>query len=503
MNLLEYLCQTFESAFEDNLQAQKYARNFIGLLDTQIKKFRIGFAPCQYFNCPPEFSNKEKVESGCFSEKGNLLFYDRLIYPIINIESNVIGFSGRDVTDRDERKWINSYNCEHYDKSVNFYNEKALMQDYFLIVEGAKDVVMLDEIGINALSTLGGSLSEIHIQKIISSGATPYLCYDNDVQGWKYTKQNALKLISAGVNPKIVIFNTNYECDPADIAAKGFEFWKKSRIVTTYKKLFIECCPDPPQKVIEQKNLLLAVLSIENEIERNEFIAQIADDFDQWCNATDKYEMPNIKLFRIAENIYRCCIFILIEEKIYTPFEDAAAFMVTDKGTFLGFFIQSPEHYRYHKNAIVSDLKTVFGDLKIIEFNTIPIERYEFAYYNADSEVITEKSDDFAYFVRSKSFSIDELNQLCKWINDNEIDFLPNYSEWYRAGQCLADVLGENGLIYFQKMSENNADYSPLKTENQFKYCLRFAKNRQTANTQDVNFSYIFNLANLYYGYKN
>lgn len=95
-------------------------------------------------------------------------FYDRLMFPIQNVEGNVIGFGGRILTDsKDQPKYINSSESQIYNKSYNLFGlnfAKDSEQDYFIACEGYMDVISLHQYDFtNAVASLGTALTKQQI----------------------------------------------------------------------------------------------------------------------------------------------------------------------------------------------------------------------------------------------------------------------------------------------------------------------------------------------------
>jgi DNA primase len=184
-----------EKIFEINAAAMEYfatllytqgsepARKYLSArkitLD-QIREFNIGYAKSKYalFNYLKDekgFSEIELLKSSLFVKKGleyYPVFFNRIIFPIRNIDGKVIGFSGRVLTnDKDTVKYLNTSENSVFKKSHLAYNfNNALssirVKNKIIILEGYMDVISLNSIDIkNAVAIMGTSLSEYQINE--------------------------------------------------------------------------------------------------------------------------------------------------------------------------------------------------------------------------------------------------------------------------------------------------------------------------------------------------
>jgi DNA primase len=160
--------------------------------------FKLGYAPKGWENLSRFFSKKRisgkllktaglvvarKNERGVYDR-----FRDRIIFPIFDINMNVVGFGGR-VMDDAEPKYLNSPETPVYNKSRTLYGlhrakNKCRMEKTVYIVEGYLDLLALHQHGIeNAVATLGTALTADHIRLLTRYSQRMVLVYDSDEAG--------------------------------------------------------------------------------------------------------------------------------------------------------------------------------------------------------------------------------------------------------------------------------------------------------------------------------
>ena len=127
-------------------------------------------------------------------------FRKRLIFPIIDVRGDVLGFGGRIVDkDSDAAKYMNTPETVVYSKRRVLYGlnlAKKSKRGFLMLVEGNIDVVMLHQAGFdNACASMGTALTEEQIQLLTRYTKELVLCYDNDDAGRTAT-QKALDLLN-------------------------------------------------------------------------------------------------------------------------------------------------------------------------------------------------------------------------------------------------------------------------------------------------------------------
>ena len=136
-------------------------------------------------------------------------FRDRLMFPIIDVRGNVIGFGGRTLkNDADIAKYLNSPETLIFNKRKNLFGlnlAKKSKQESLLLVEGNIDVVALHQYGFdNAVASLGTSLTEEQAALMSRYTEQVVLLYDGDTAGQNAAQRAIPILEKAGLRVKVL-----------------------------------------------------------------------------------------------------------------------------------------------------------------------------------------------------------------------------------------------------------------------------------------------------------
>jgi len=207
--------------------AREYLRKR-GLSEETIQAFHIGYAPASWDSLCRVLKRKGIPYNKAFAcgliierERGGYYdrFRDRVMFPIRDISSEVIGFGGR-IMDSSEPKYINTPESPVFKKRTVLYNlcsAKGLVRDSgVVVVEGYMDVVSLANSGIsNAVATLGTALSEDHVNLLSRFTENITLVFDGDSAGKNAMRRAVEPFLSNDMIPKVVVLPTGK--DPDDI----------------------------------------------------------------------------------------------------------------------------------------------------------------------------------------------------------------------------------------------------------------------------------------------
>ncbi len=148
--------------------------------------------------------NLDDIYNTGLLNKNDKEFYDffnnRLIFPITNEYGDIVGFSGRVISDGKFSKYINTRDTAIFKKQnilYNLYNcKKQKKINNIIIVEGFMDVIAFYHAGINnCVATMGLNISNAHINKLKTITNTITLCLDFDKSGLLYSLKIAKKLL--------------------------------------------------------------------------------------------------------------------------------------------------------------------------------------------------------------------------------------------------------------------------------------------------------------------
>lgn len=178
-----------------NVEVLEYLRRR-GLIDVQIKRFNLGYAPDNSFALLKHlqdagFTLDELCEAGLAKNTGSKYicrFMKRVMFPICTTDG-IIAFGGRVISPNDSPKYLNSPETVLFKKKTSFYLEniafkKARETNTLFVVEGYTDAIAMHTIGVEStVATLGTAISEEHIKKLWNIIPVPTICMDGDQAG--------------------------------------------------------------------------------------------------------------------------------------------------------------------------------------------------------------------------------------------------------------------------------------------------------------------------------
>lgn len=213
-----------------------------GLSESTIKKFGLGMSYnyghglYQYLS-RLGFQDDDLLSSGLIGfghdyQTGKDAYYDkfwdRVMFPIIDANSQVIGFGGRVLGDA-KPKYLNTPETVLFDKGANLYGyhiAQHTQRDSFILCEGYMDTISMHQAGFdNAVASLGTALTERQADLIAGKVHRVYLAYDGDMPGVKAALRALPILESRGLTVGILTFGTCKDPDEyiQKNGAKAFE----------------------------------------------------------------------------------------------------------------------------------------------------------------------------------------------------------------------------------------------------------------------------------------
>lgn len=281
--------------------AQK-GRDYIvsrALLPKTVTSFGIGYAPEGGTELIKHleslgYSKEELFDFGLAVAKNNRYidkFRGRVMFPIIDVRGNVIGFGGR-ILDDTKPKYLNSPETEVFSKSQNLFAlnvAKNTKESRLILVEGFLDVISLHQAGItNAVATLGTSLTQEQTRIIKRYAQEVVICYDTDEAGIKATLR-AIDLFAA-TDVRVKILSLTGAKDPDEYikkhggAEKFNEALKKAVPATLFRlnlakrKYDIDNSVDDKVKFLQEAAQIL--VSTKNSVEIDSYAEMLARDYD-------------------------------------------------------------------------------------------------------------------------------------------------------------------------------------------------------------------------------
>lgn len=185
------------------------------LQDETIKHFGLGFAnktsdDLYRYLKSKGYSDAILKETGLvFVEErgGHDKFWNRVMFPILDVNNRVIGFGGRVMGDG-EPKYLNSPETKLFDKSRNLYGlnfARTSRTKYMLICEGYMDVIAMHQAGFtNAVASLGTAFTSQHAALLKRYTDQVVLTYDSDGAGVKAALRAIPILKDVGISVKVL-----------------------------------------------------------------------------------------------------------------------------------------------------------------------------------------------------------------------------------------------------------------------------------------------------------
>lgn len=200
---------------KNGVKGLRYLRNR-GLTDSCIKHFGLGYAP-EYRYALLDYLKKRGYKEkdiimsnlACESSYGKPYdrFSGRVMFPIIDLRGNVVGFGGRALDDR-KPKYLNTSDTLVFKKGYNLFSmnfAKSSTSDYIILAEGYMDVISLNQAGFsNTVATLGTAITNEQAKLISRYVNEVVISYDADEAGQKATSRAIGVLRSNGLSVRVL-----------------------------------------------------------------------------------------------------------------------------------------------------------------------------------------------------------------------------------------------------------------------------------------------------------
>ena len=268
-----------------------------GLTDKTINDFGLGYAlkssNALYNYLKSKGYSDElmiKAELVVFKEGRGIfdMFWNRVIFPIMDINSKVIAFGGR-VMGEGEPKYLNSKETDIFNKRRNLYGlnfAKHSRKSYMLLCEGYMDVIALHQAGFtNSVASLGTALTEEQARLIARYVKEVMITYDSDGAGVKAALRAIPILKSAGIRTKILKLAPFKDPDEL-IKNSGYEEFEE-RIKNAENSFNFELSniekgfdlSEPEGKTEFLNKVAERLTDFEEELERENYIAAVAEKY--------------------------------------------------------------------------------------------------------------------------------------------------------------------------------------------------------------------------------
>lgn len=269
--------------YQNNLSTKEGndAREYLSNRDFKedvIKEFGIGLSLNNKLSSMllKKYDKDILIRSGICNESGGNIFdafTERIMFPLWDIDGNVVGFSGRIYKTKDSSKYVNSKESDIFKKGKLIYNyhrakEEVRKKKFVLVVEGFMDVIALYKVGIkNVVAMMGTAVTNEQANLLKRLSTNIFLCFDGDSAGNMATMSCANELTKVGITPKVIRLPENLDPD---------EYIKK------YGSDNFNDYLDNPKSLIDYKmNYYKNNTNFNDSIEVSKYIKDVVSEIDE------------------------------------------------------------------------------------------------------------------------------------------------------------------------------------------------------------------------------
>ncbi len=229
----------YQQSLLQNNRAIEYVFKKRGLSKDIVQTFLIGYAPDSgdalvQFLTKKGFTKHELSQGGLTNRFGGDLFRGRMMVPLMDASGQVIGFTGRIITDDPNApKYLNTPETPLYNKGRHVFGlsqakEAIRKNDYSVIVEGNLDVVSSHQAGITqVVATAGTAITDSHLKALVRLSPNARLAFDGDVAGLAATERAIPIAQQVGVDLTIISLPEDVK-DPDELIQKSPAYWQKA-----------------------------------------------------------------------------------------------------------------------------------------------------------------------------------------------------------------------------------------------------------------------------------
>ena len=281
---------------ENGRQAMEYLKNRC-LSDETIRSFGLGYSN-KYSNDLYLYLKKQGVSDELLRESGLMnvderkgmydKFWNRVIFPIMDVNNRVIGFGGRVMGDG-KPKYLNSPETAVFDKSRNLYGlnvARTARKKSMLVCEGYMDVISMHQAGFkNSVASLGTALTTQHASLLKRYTDEVILTYDSDGAGIKAALRAIPMLKAAGISTRVLHMNP-YKDPDEFIKTLGPEAFQE-RMDQAENSFLFEISilerdfdmHDPEGKTGVYQGAARKLMEFDQELERENYIQAVAERY--------------------------------------------------------------------------------------------------------------------------------------------------------------------------------------------------------------------------------
>lgn len=354
-------------------------------------------------------------------------FQDRIIFPIIDENNNVIAFSGRKYTNEDLNnntlpKYSNTKETDIFKKSEVFYNINNAINEIkkkreIVITEGFMDTIRMSSIGYkNVVAIMGTAFTEKHLEKIKKWKCKVILNLDQDDAGVKGTIEAGETLLKNNIDTEVIVFD-DYKDSDEFIKNKGSEAFKiayDNRVsFIDFKLKYLKRkrnMKDAVEKAKYIKEAVLALNDLDSQILIDLKIKDIAEEFGisesdirNEIKLNKKMAIKNVeepkkvtRYDKYDKSELRILYLMLNYEDVILYFENTLGYLIQDDRSLLAYkIIEFRNDYGYYNYSdfvdYISDNEKLMNVLK------------EVMKYHNNEDYTMEELDDYINTIKMYS----------------------------------------------------------------------------------------------------
>ena len=354
-------------------------------------------------------------------------FQDRIIFPIIDENNNVIAFSGRKYTNEDLNnntlpKYSNTKETDIFKKSEVFYNINNAINEIkkkreIVITEGFMDTIRMSSIGYkNVVAIMGTAFTEKHLEKIKKWKCKVILNLDQDDAGVKGTIEAGETLLKNNIDTEVIVFD-DYKDSDEFIKNKGSEAFKiayDNRVsFIDFKLKYLKRkrnMKDAVEKAKYIKEAVLALNDLDSQILIDLKIKDIAEEFGisesdirNEIKLNKKMAIKNVeepkkvtRYDKYDKSELRILYLMLNYEDVILYFENTLGYLMQDDRALLAYkIIEFRNDYGYYNYSdfvdYISDNEKLMNVLK------------EVMKYHNNEDYTMEELDDYINTIKMYS----------------------------------------------------------------------------------------------------
>ena len=411
-----------------------------------IKEFQIGLAIKQRdlltrLLLKKEFKETDLIKSGLVikNEYGlNDIYYNRIMFPLYDLNGRVVGYSGRIYNGNDTSKYINTKETEIFKKGELLYNyhrakDECRSLGQVIIMEGFMDVIRAYSIGVkNVVATMGTAVTKNQALVIKRMAKEVILLFDGDAAGAKATMACATELEKIGITPKVVRLEENL--DPDEYILK----YGKERFLAKLKN---------PINIMDFK---LEYLKTKRNLNNSLDTAKYVNDVLEHLNNIEDDILREITLNKLSKDSSLDIEFL--REKLKSPVKEIKQKEKPNEESIILSKYQKAEiyliNYMMKSNEVVKMCMKKLSNLPTKCYRDL--ERLIVTYYNEfgyinEADFISYLMDKDEYYMDTvkqikklklkENFTLDEINDYIKVILDYNIE-----SEYRRLSKLMDET---------------------------------------------------------------